>query len=943
MNEEISRIDINNVSYNLKDEETRTLSEMGKQSLIKIGYYECSSEASSASKTIAAPNYVLGNGGSMKVKMTNANSANNATLNINSTGAKALYYSGERASANNSWEAGETIEVYYDGINYYANNVAGGSGGDGVFDVTAKTGDVYATLGDALTAANSVIPANKKKGGMSIKFVQGTVQSSDNKYVQYRLMSDTFNTTVANWQGVDDEPTAGSENLITSGAVAEIINGENGNYDPTVLYLILNSISNNFFADLRSVWDDTNIKNEESGTCTIDWGSGAVPITSRDSFVNYLAAGKHTVAITGITSLNGNTLMRESQILIDAKIPNTLTAVNKWLFNGVSMNEVTFMAEVPPVFSDAGQSINSLNKVTKIKVPKSALTAYEASTMPNAMKAKLEGFDEGINGDIKTSNNELNGIKNNVVQNQNSLTTLTNKVNEELFEYDKTKTYFIIQVNQPTNLDLKTLWNNTNIKNETPGTCFINWGDNSETVTIINDNSLIHNYESKGIYRIEVTGLTGLTSNLLFRGVTYLKSIKFGNTFTNVSTYFMLNNSSVDDVEFFATDPLMWGTTSKSNMNLVNKIVVPKGSLMKYINNWYFKDITTDKDALTNKIYPNEEVDYLYRDTTVTVGTKGDFTYINEAISYLSQSYPLYKNGGIKAIIKILRGTTISEQIYVDGLDLSWITIEYEDYNPSNLIYDNVAESIANGTIIFDTTTDYNSVSVDASSFIGVTHDTRGSVCLFRAENGGRLPIINCVFKLITPNDSCGCAGIVCNRGSEAIVKTLCGFIGFQDGVISNNESSITIREGITMNCSRWGCHARHNGEVSARSVIATGCATNTTYASEYGAAVADRVADMDVREAYLGGNYAIRCHNASSICAKATHVIGRGIENAYLVQATYSGKINASQMTFAGITEGSKMFEVQYAGWIDAFSVTNKTYNVSTLNTIDINGIIFG
>jgi lysophospholipase L1-like esterase len=36
-------------------------------------------------------------------------------------------------------------------------------------------------------------------------------------------MSDTFNTTVTNWQGVDDEPTAGSENLVKSGGVAKNI------------------------------------------------------------------------------------------------------------------------------------------------------------------------------------------------------------------------------------------------------------------------------------------------------------------------------------------------------------------------------------------------------------------------------------------------------------------------------------------------------------------------------------------------------------------------------------------------------------------------------------------------------------------------------------------------------------------------------------------------
>jgi lysophospholipase L1-like esterase len=37
--------------------------------------------------------------------------------------------------------------------------------------------------------------------------------------VQYRLISDTFNTTPANWQGVDDVPTAGYNNLVKSGGV----------------------------------------------------------------------------------------------------------------------------------------------------------------------------------------------------------------------------------------------------------------------------------------------------------------------------------------------------------------------------------------------------------------------------------------------------------------------------------------------------------------------------------------------------------------------------------------------------------------------------------------------------------------------------------------------------------------------------------------------------
>ena len=67
------------------------------------------------------------------------------------------------------------------------------------YNAVGGTLTTYADLNAALTALNA-LPAAYKKGGMSLKFVQ----SSDNKYVQFRLMSNSFNTTVSNWQGVDE-------------------------------------------------------------------------------------------------------------------------------------------------------------------------------------------------------------------------------------------------------------------------------------------------------------------------------------------------------------------------------------------------------------------------------------------------------------------------------------------------------------------------------------------------------------------------------------------------------------------------------------------------------------------------------------------------------------------------------------------------------------------
>ena len=53
---------------------------------------------------------------------------------------------------------------------------------------------------------------------MTIRFVQ----SSDNKYVQYRLMATSFSTNKADWQGVDDKPTAGSDNIVKSSGVDNV-------------------------------------------------------------------------------------------------------------------------------------------------------------------------------------------------------------------------------------------------------------------------------------------------------------------------------------------------------------------------------------------------------------------------------------------------------------------------------------------------------------------------------------------------------------------------------------------------------------------------------------------------------------------------------------------------------------------------------------------------
>lgn len=91
-----------------------------------------------------------------------------------------------------------------------------------IYDVSAcNNGAVFKSLQSLLSSSNlsTLIPTSVRHGGMSIRFIQGSEQSSDNKYVQARCMAQNFSTDITQWQGVDETPTAGSQNLVTSGGV----------------------------------------------------------------------------------------------------------------------------------------------------------------------------------------------------------------------------------------------------------------------------------------------------------------------------------------------------------------------------------------------------------------------------------------------------------------------------------------------------------------------------------------------------------------------------------------------------------------------------------------------------------------------------------------------------------------------------------------------------
>lgn len=125
-----------------------------------------------------------------------ANTANNVTYNNDSS----------RLNAENAQDAIDEV-----------NSIV-------TYDVSVRNSGVsFESLQALLSSSDlsTLIPTSVRHGGMSIRFVQ----SSDNKYMQYRLMKNSFSTTVSDWQGVDEKPIAGSHNLLKSGSILNYTQG----------------------------------------------------------------------------------------------------------------------------------------------------------------------------------------------------------------------------------------------------------------------------------------------------------------------------------------------------------------------------------------------------------------------------------------------------------------------------------------------------------------------------------------------------------------------------------------------------------------------------------------------------------------------------------------------------------------------------------------------
>lgn len=110
-----------------------------------FGYGTCATAESTTAKVVTLANYVLTNGGYVSVKFTNGVPAN-ATMNINSKGAKPIYYHGSAITAG-IIKAGDVATFIYDGSRYVLTGVDSLSTRVGTLETKMGTSDISA-IGD---------------------------------------------------------------------------------------------------------------------------------------------------------------------------------------------------------------------------------------------------------------------------------------------------------------------------------------------------------------------------------------------------------------------------------------------------------------------------------------------------------------------------------------------------------------------------------------------------------------------------------------------------------------------------------------------------------------------------------------------------------------------------------------------------------------------------
>ena len=219
----------------------------------------------------------------------------------------------------------------------------------------------------------------------------------------------------------------------------------------------------------------------------------------------------------------------------------------------------------------------------------------------------------------------------------------------------------------------------------------------------------------------------------------------------------------------------------------------------------------------------------------IAVGSGGDFPTINAALAHVvSTYYPINLSTAMvpRVTIQLLSGFVMAEQVLVESLDLSWITITGVD-----------AETVINRSAL--------------TRVFGQGYPA------FAAINGGFLPIIGQLFNMNTSGTASDRHGILAFSNSRAIVLDGCGVKNAgTNGIVAYHSSTINAYSANASGAGIHGIFAAHGSLINAEGADASGAGTYGIYAT-HGSLI-----NADGANASGAGTYGICAYHGSLINA---------------------------------------------------------------------------
>lgn len=235
-----------------------------------VGYYLATMSGSTI--YINASSYRLGTGGNLRAKMPAA-ATTACTLTVGNANAVQLWYNGAAVSADNSWEAGEIVTIFYDGTRFMASNSQGGGGklkiedSDGIsdLDIADDNGFILSQFKNGHIRTknfNSEDIANIKEGESSIDPDFEIADNDNNVLVQFsngHIKTKNFNSADIGYVKETIKPiffTGNPINLtITQGSELKFGVGESSalSYIHTQIYNVKSSTKVSFDCDIDTV------------------------------------------------------------------------------------------------------------------------------------------------------------------------------------------------------------------------------------------------------------------------------------------------------------------------------------------------------------------------------------------------------------------------------------------------------------------------------------------------------------------------------------------------------------------------------------------------------------------------------------------------------------------------------------------------------------------